>query len=113
MIEQIDPNESAMTVLFDERRVVYEFSLLEDLDLAYAITVHKSQGSEYPIVIVPMASAAQMLQTRNLLYTAVTRGQTMVILVGREDIVERMVANDRQSTRYTGLWSWLQSEEKV
>ncbi len=111
VIEQIDPNASMMTVLFDERRVEYEFSLLEDLDLAYAITVHKSQGSEYPIVIVPMASAAQMLQTRNLLYTAVTRGQTMVILVGREDIVERMVANDRQSTRYTGLWNWLQAEQ--
>ena len=92
-----------MTVLFDDRRVKYEFNLLEDLEHAYAITVHKSQGSEYPIVIIPMCSAAQMLLTRNLLYTAITRAQNMVILVGREDVVAEMVANDKQSTRYTGL----------
>lgn len=103
IIEQIDTAESVMTVLFDDRRVTYEFSLLEDLEHAYAITVHKSQGSEYPIVVIPMCSAAQMLLTRNLLYTAITRAQNMVILVGREDIVAQMVENNRQSMRYTGL----------
>ena len=102
-IESIDAAESTMTVVFDDRRVEYEFSLLEDLDHAYAITVHKSQGSEYPIVIIPMCSAAPMLHTRNLLYTAVTRAQSMVILVGREDIARLMVSNNRQSMRYTGL----------
>jgi exodeoxyribonuclease V alpha subunit len=96
-----------MTILFDERRVIYDFSMLEDLEHAYAVTVHKSQGSEYPIVIVPMCSAAQMLLTRNLLYTAVTRAQNMVILVGREDIVSEMVENNRQAIRYTGLCHWL------
>ncbi len=107
VIEEIDLPENEMTILFDDRRVIYEFSMLEDLEHAYAITVHKSQGSEYPIVIIPMCSAAPMLLTRNLLYTAVTRGQTMVILVGREEIISQMVENNRQSMRYTGLAEWL------
>ena len=107
VIEAIDLPENEMVILFDDRRVVYEFSMLEDLEHAYAITVHKSQGSEYPIVVIPMCSAAPMLLTRNLLYTAVTRGQTMVILVGREEIVAQMVENNRQSMRYTGLAEWL------
>ena len=102
-VEAIYEAEGYMTILFDDRRVRYEFNLLEDLEHAYAITVHKSQGSEYPIVIIPMCSAAQMLLTRNLLYTAITRAQNIVILVGREDVVAEMVANDKQSTRYTGL----------
>ncbi len=111
MIEHIDLTENEMIILFDDRRVIYEFSMLEDLEHAYAITVHKSQGSEYPIVIIPMCSAAQMLLTRNLLYTAVTRGQMMVILVGREDVIAQMVENNRQSMRYTGLADWLSVRE--
>ena len=107
IIESINAPESVMTVCFDDRRVLYDFSLLEDLDHAYAVTVHKSQGSEYPIVIIPMCSAASMLLSRNLLYTAVTRAEKMVILVGREEIVESMVENDRQTMRYTGLCDWL------
>lgn len=103
IIESIDVPDSEMTIIFDERRVIYDFSLLEDLEHAYAVTVHKSQGSEYPIVVIPMCSAPPMLLTRKLLYTAVTRAQTMVILVGREDIVLQMVNNDKQSMRYTGL----------
>ena len=102
-VEEINRQEGYMSIVFDDRRVQYELSLLEDLEHAYAITVHKSQGSEYPIVVIPMCSAAQMLLSRNLLYTAITRAQTMVILVGREDIVAEMVKNDRQSHRYTGL----------
>ncbi|MBE6535578.1 MAG: ATP-dependent RecD-like DNA helicase [Ruminococcaceae bacterium] len=107
IIEDIDIAESAMWVVFDDKRVQYEFNLLEDLEHAYAITVHKSQGSEYPIVIIPACTAAQMLLSRNLLYTAVTRAQSMVIIVGREDIVEEMVSNNRQSMRYTGLCEML------
>ena len=107
IIESINAPESVMTVCFDDRRVLYDFSLLEDLDHAYAVTVHKSQGSEYPIVIITMCSAASMLLSRNLLYTAVTRAEKMVILVGREEIVESMVENDRQTMRYTGLCDWL------
>ena len=103
IIESIEVAEREMTVIFDDRRVVYDFSLLEDLEHAYAITVHKSQGSEYPMVVMPMCSASQMLHTRNLFYTAVTRAQNMVILVGREDIIKEMVENNRRSMRYTGL----------
>ncbi len=103
IIEEINLSEKYMSIIFDDRRVLYELELLEDLEHAYAVTVHKSQGSEYPIVVIPMCSAAQMLLTRNLLYTAITRAQSMVILVGREDIVREMVENDRQSMRYTGL----------
>ncbi len=112
IIEDIDIAEGAMWVVFDDKRVQYEFSLLEDLEHAYAITVHKSQGSEYPIVIIPACTAAQMLLSRNLLYTAVTRAQSMVIIVGREDIVLEMVSNNRQSMRYTGLCKMLGEEKK-
>lgn len=110
IIESIEVAEREMTVLFDDKRVIYEFSLLEDLEHAYAITVHKSQGSEYPIVVMPMCSAAQMLHTRNLFYTAVTRAENMVVLVGREDIIRTMVDNNRQSMRYTGLCQRLGGE---
>ena len=76
---------------------------LEELEHAYAITVHKSQGSEYPIVIIPAYRAPEMLLTRNMLYTAVTRAQKMVIIVGDENIVKTMVENNKQTLRYTGL----------
>jgi exodeoxyribonuclease V alpha subunit len=86
--------------------------MLEDLEMAYAVTVHKSQGSEYPIVILPLGSTPPMLLSRNLLYTAVTRAQNMVILVGREEILETMIRNNRQSMRYTGLCARLFEEAK-
>ena len=75
------------------------------------MTVHKSQGSEYPVVILPLYSAPPMLLTRNLLYTAVTRAQKMLILVGREEIAAEMVRNNRQSMRYTGLCARLFEED--
>ena len=103
VITDINRGSSCFEIMFDDRHVVYDFSLLEDLEHAYAVTVHKSQGSEYPIVIVPAYNAPQMLLTRNLLYTAVTRAQRMVIIVGREDIVGYMVNNNRTTMRYTGL----------
>jgi exodeoxyribonuclease V alpha subunit len=92
-----------MDIVFDDRSVQYDFSLLEELEHAYAITVHKSQGSEYPIVIIPAYRAPEMLLTRNMLYTALTRAQKMVIIVGEREIVRTMVENNRQSLRYTGL----------
>ncbi len=103
IIKDIDKAEQYMTISFDDREVMYDFSLLEDIDHAYAITVHKSQGSEYPIVIIPVYSCPPMLMTRNLLYTAVTRAEEMVILVGKEEYVRKMVENNRQSLRYTCL----------
>ena len=95
---------SSVTVDFDGRIVEYDHDLLEDLETAYAVTVHKSQGSEYRTVIIPVcASTPTLLLTRNLLYTAVTRAQRRVILVGQEATIKRMVDNVRQSMRYTGL----------
>lgn len=102
-IYDIDFTEQSMEIIFDDKSVRYDFTYLEELDLAYAITVHKSQGSEYPIVIIPAYRAPEMLLTRNMLYTAVTRAQSMVIIVGEREIISTMVQNNRQSLRYTGL----------
>lgn len=108
-IAAIRQQDSYMTVQFEERTVKYDLNLLEDLEPAYAVTVHKSQGSEYPIVVLPLSDhTPPMLLSRNLLYTAVTRAQSMVILVGSRAAVERMVKNNRQTMRYTGLVHWLE-----
>lgn len=102
-ITELNIRDKNMTVRFDDKTVKYDFNMLDDLEHAYAITVHKSQGSEYPIVIIPAYQAPPMLLTRNLFYTAVTRAQKMVIVVGREDIVKTMVESNRQTMRYTCL----------
>ena len=102
-IFDIDHKNQFMEIVFDDRSVKYDFSCLEELEHAYAITVHKSQGSEYPIVIIPAYRAPEMLLTRNMLYTAVTRAQKMVIIVGDEGIVKTMVDNDKQTLRHTCL----------
>jgi exodeoxyribonuclease V alpha subunit len=111
-VERINPRAENMEIRFDDRHVVYDFNMLDELEMAYAVTVHKSQGSEYPIVIFPLGSTASMLLSRNLFYTAVTRAQMMVVLVGREDVVRSMVENNRQSLRYTGLARWLGEREE-
>jgi exodeoxyribonuclease V alpha subunit len=99
----IDPAEEEMVVSFDDKEAAYTGEMLDELEHAWAVTVHKSQGSEYPFVIVPMYNAPPLLLIRNLLYTAVTRARRMVILVGREDVIRTMVDNNRQTLRYTGL----------
>ncbi|MCQ2426616.1 MAG: ATP-dependent RecD-like DNA helicase [Lachnospiraceae bacterium] len=103
VIEAIDFENETMRINFDERIADYEFTALEDLEHAFAITIHKSQGSEYPVVIMPVTEGSPRMMTRNLLYTAVTRAQEMVILVGRPEYVMAMVDNDRHVQRYTGL----------
>lgn len=104
MIREIDDANETMQVVFDDGKVVdYDYSQLEELELAYAITIHKSQGSEYPVVIIPVHSGPPMLMTRNLLYTAVTRAKTLVVLVGIQETISAMVSNDREVGRYTGL----------
>lgn len=110
VITDIDPVSESMAVDFDGREAIYEFSMLDELEHSYAITVHKSQGSEYPIVILPIARCAPMLRTRNLLYTAVTRAARMVILVGQRDILAEMVENERHSLRHTNLKYFLSQE---
>ena len=102
-IKDINVNEKYIEIDFDSREVFYDFADLEDLELAYCVTVHKSQGSEYPTVVIPLGNVPPMLCTRNLLYTAVTRAQKRVILVGVESTVETMVGGMRSALRYTGL----------
>ncbi len=102
-IKEIDPVEKFLEIDFDGREVFYDFADLEDLELAYCVTVHKSQGSEYPTVVIPLGSVPPMLCTRNLLYTAVTRAQKRVIVVGFESTIESMVKGIRSALRYTGL----------
>ena len=109
IIEHIDYSAERMQINFDDRVCQYEFAKLEELEHAYAITIHKSQGSEYPIVIIPLYRTAPQLLTRNLLYTAVTRAQKIVILVGSASIVQTMVENNRLTKRYTGLRYLLES----
>jgi exodeoxyribonuclease V alpha subunit len=99
----IDFEEASMKISFDERVCDYDFAWTEDLDHAYAITVHKSQGSEYGAVIVPLYRCAPMLLTRNLLYTAITRAEKMVILVGSDEVLRRMVETVRRTERRTAL----------
>ncbi len=103
VILSVNPTEETMRINFDDRMVTYDFTMLEDLEHAWAVTVHKSQGSEYPVVILPIYPYSMKLLTRNLLYTAVTRAARMVIMVGDEETIYRMVENNRQTKRYTGL----------
>lgn len=104
IIKKINKQAETVTVIFDDmRQAVYEFSALDELELAYAVTIHKSQGSEYPVVIIPIHSGPPMLMSRNLLYTAVTRAKKFVIIVGLKSSVNRMVANDREVSRYSGF----------
>ncbi len=109
-VTAIDAADGEMIIRFDDKEATYTGEMLDELEHAWAVTVHKSQGSEYPFVIIPLYSAPPMLLIRNLLYTAVTRAQRMVILVGREDILRIMVDNNRQSMRYTGLTYRLRGE---
>lgn len=104
IIESISAREKYMTVVFDEDKTVeYPFSNLDELDLAYAITVHKSQGSEFPIVVMPVCTFSPMLMSRNLFYTAVTRARDMVVLVGSEKTVRNLTMNNQFHQRFTGL----------
>ncbi len=104
IIREISEYSQEMVVEFDEnRRVRYPFSDLDELELSYAITIHKSQGSEYPAVIMPLLGGPRMLLGRNLLYTAVTRARSTVCILGSKEMVYTMVDNDQQLRRYTGL----------
>lgn len=104
VITKINRFAEEMEILFDENKTVYyPFSATEDLEHAYAVTIHKSQGSEYPAVVLPILSGPQMLLTRNLLYTAVTRATRCVTIVGSENAIRQMIANANERKRYTGL----------
>ena len=103
VIQDIDPGGELITLRFDDRTAVYTADLLSQLDMAYAVTVHKSQGSEYPAVILAAASAAPSLLVRGVLYTAITRARRLLILAGDDTVLAQMAANNKQQRRYSGL----------
>jgi exodeoxyribonuclease V alpha subunit len=104
VIAEIDEANEIITVQFDDnRRVEYDFTRLEELELAYAVTIHKSQGSEYPAVVIPLFSGPPMLLSRNLLYTAVTRARSLAVIVGLPETLYRLVDTNREVNRYTSL----------
>jgi len=110
----IDDEEKTLTVLFDDdRTAVYEYALLEELELAYCLSVHKSQGSEFRAVVMPAVGGPPMLLTRNLFYTALTRARELVVLVGREDAIAAMVHNNHIAKRYTALSQRLQEMPRM
>ena len=103
----IDRSTSSLLVAFDDKVAVYNFENASELELAYAITIHKSQGSEFEVVIMPMFRGAPQLSYRNLLYTGVTRAKSMIIMVGVKDEVYKMVENNRKTKRFSGLYNFL------
>lgn len=113
VIRSIDPLTDLMTVEFDEHRCVdYEKSELDQLELSYAVTIHKAQGSEYPAVIIPMLRGPRMLMNRNLIYTAITRARKCVVLIGDPAVLDDMIDNTMQEKRYTTLDLRLQECEE-
>ena len=103
VVEEIDPSGEMMSIRFDDRSATYTSDMLGELELAYAVTVHKSQGSEYKAVVLVALPAAPALMVRGVLYTGVTRARELLVVVGDDGALERMAANDRQQRRYSGL----------
>lgn len=112
VITDIDPESQEATVNFDGRLVAYDFSDLDQLTLAYAITIHKSQGSEFPAVVIPLVRGHYIMLQRNLLYTALTRGRRFVVIVGDRSALARAVANDAQLARYSRLGAKVRAAKK-
>jgi len=103
-IEYIDNENHELSVIFDDdRRAIYDFTNCDELELSYAVTVHKSQGSEFPVVVIPAVWGPPMLMTRNLLYTGITRAKELVVIVGSKQVLAGMVRNNRITKRYSGL----------
>lgn len=107
ILVEVDKRAGALTVQIDDKLVVYGRESAEELELAYAMTVHKSQGNEFQAVVIPMYPGPRQLYYRNLLYTAITRAKSLLVLVGREEVVRGMVENDRKTRRYSGLYYFL------
>lgn len=109
-VQSIDPGAETMTVVFDDKKADYDFSQLGELELAYAVTVHKSQGCEYRAVILTAWNGSPYLMSRSVLYTAITRARELLIIVGREETVQAMTENAKKNRRYTGLKLRLQGK---
>jgi exodeoxyribonuclease V alpha subunit len=107
---EISRDKSSFAVRFEDKTAYYTSETAVDLDLAYAMTVHKSQGSEFEAVIMPMFNGPVKLYYRNLLYTAVTRAKNILIMVGKKDVIFKMVDNDKKTKRFSGLSWFLKGE---
>ena len=111
IIRRIDPTQEQITVVFDDREADYDFTQLNELEPAYAMTVHKSQGSEYRAVVLAAWNGSQYLLNRSVLYTAITRARELLVIVGREETVAIMTQNARVGRRYSGLKLRLQGKD--
>lgn len=108
IITYMDLDNEYVEILFDDNKVVhYEFTQMDEIDLSYAVTIHKSQGSEYKAVVMPLLNGPEMLMSRNLLYTGLTRAKSLAVIAGAENTVQKMVDNNREVSRYTSLCSKL------
>ena len=112
-IVKIDSVEREVTIRFDQREVVYDFGELDEIALAYAITIHKSQGSEFPAVVIPLATQHYLLLQRNLVYTGITRGKKLVVLIGQRKALAMAVRNNKTESRFTGLLSRLRMSGRI
>ena len=110
VIRQVDTENEILWVDFDEKLAPYGFEQLGELELAYAVTVHKSQGSEYPAVVLALGRSPQRLVSRDLIYTAVTRARRLLVIVGDQAVAESMIDNARKTRRYSGLRARLAGE---
>ena len=110
IISEIDPSAETLTVVYDDREADYGFDQLNELEPAYAMTVHKSQGSEYRAVILSAWNGSPYLLSRSILYTAITRARELLIIVGKEETIAVMTENAKRSRRYTGLKLRLQGK---
>jgi len=113
IVERVDPVEQQVAVRFDDRTVKYDFGELDEISLAYAVTIHKSQGSEFPAVVIPLAMQHYMLLQRKLIYTGITRAKRLLALVGQKKALGIAVRNDRTQQRYSGLLSSLKDVARV
>jgi exodeoxyribonuclease V alpha subunit len=113
IVERIDPVEQQVLVRFDDRLVKYDFGELDEVALAYAVTIHKSQGSEFPAVVIPLATQHYLLLQRNLLYTGITRGKRVLVLIGQKKALGIAVRNDRPQRRYSGLLTSLKGDRQL
>jgi exodeoxyribonuclease V alpha subunit len=111
IVERVDPVEQQVTIRFDDRKVKYDFNELDEVSLAYAITIHKSQGSEFPAVVIPLATQHYMLLQRNLIYTGITRGKKLLVTIGQKKALAIAIRNDRPQRRYSGLLVSLKGDQ--
>ena len=113
ILTNIDRANDIINVRYDDKEAMYSFENVKELELAYAMTVHKSQGSEFPVVVMPVLSVPQKLAYRNLFYTALTRAKSLIVLVGNEQSIRAMVDNDKKSRRYSALKYFIENNDDI